>query len=225
MALSPDRRIPGYKRGQYRLYSVCSGEQNLCVVGDDDQSIYSFRGAEVERILRFENDFPKAQLIKLELNYRSHTEIVSLGNAVIQRARKRYPKRLVSERGAYAPVYWKKTGTDAEEAKFIAVQIGTMNENTRAKVPYSDVAVIVRAQATARTIEGEFHRSRIPCRRGARSNAETAGVTIMTLHQSKGLEFPVVFLPALEEDSLPHYTLLGTVKTQSRRRGGCFTWA
>jgi DNA helicase-2/ATP-dependent DNA helicase PcrA len=90
--------------GQYRLAQCLAGEgHTICAVGDDDQSIYGFRGADVVRILHFAEDFPGAQVIRLEVNYRSSSEIVRLGHAVMAQARTRYPKRFVPALGPSVP--------------------------------------------------------------------------------------------------------------------------
>jgi DNA helicase-2/ATP-dependent DNA helicase PcrA len=190
-------------RAQYQLMrSILGDNSNICVVGDDDQSIYGFRGATVERILSFKEDFPNATSIALEMNYRSHAEIISLANSIIARAKKRHPKRLVSHLGPGARIEWKRVGHEEAEAHYIAAQIRSLVAT--GEFSFSDIGVIARVSQATETIRNVLKACAVPCVVGKGTPGESA-VTVMTLHQAKGLEFPVVFIPALEEDTLPHY--------------------
>src|SRR5262249_6842320 len=109
---------------QYELMRILLGAQsNICVVGDDDQAIYAFRGANAGRILSFKDDFPKATTIALEINYRSNAEIIALANAVISSAQKRHPKRLISSLGPGGAVFWKRLEHERAEAAYIIEKI------------------------------------------------------------------------------------------------------
>jgi DNA helicase-2/ATP-dependent DNA helicase PcrA len=204
-------------RVQYQLTRCILGaHSNLCVVGDDDQSIYGFRGAEVERILSFQEDFPKATAIALQLNYRSHSEILTLANAIISRARRRYPKRLLSHVGPGGRISWRRLGYEEAEAAHIAEQIRGLVET--GEFSYRDIAIIARVHKDTRPIHRALQAQELPCAAG-KSVGQNA-VTVMTLHQSKGLEFPVVFVPALEDNSLPHFHALceGKEAVEEERR-------
>jgi DNA helicase II / ATP-dependent DNA helicase PcrA len=189
--------------GQYRLATLLAGERkNICAVGDDDQSIYRFRGADVERILRFEEDFPGARVIRLEVNYRSSAEIVRLGSAVIEQAEKRYEKRLAPALGSSGPVIWSRVAGEAEEARLIAGEVGALHAGSG--IGFRDMAVLVRVERHGSGVIKALRRERIPAQRG-QGSGEDGGVSVMTIHQSKGLEFLVVFLIAVEDETLPHY--------------------
>lgn len=199
-------------RGQYLFAHQLIGEdRNVCVVGDDDQSIYRFRGAEVGNILRFEHDFAGAKAVTLERNYRSTEPVINLANAVIERAKQRYPKRLVSDVGAGLPVRWRLLADDEAEGSFLVAEIKRL---ARTGTPYPDIAILQRVQGELRSIEAHLRKHAIPCGRSVR------GVTLMTLHAAKGLEFPVVFLPALEDGVLPHFHALqeGSEALEEERR-------
>jgi DNA helicase-2/ATP-dependent DNA helicase PcrA len=192
--------------GQYRLTKLLAGDRkNVCAVGDDDQSIYGFRGADVERVLSFEEDFEGARVIRLEVNYRSSEEIVRLGSAVIERAEKRYEKRLVPALGPSGPVDWTTTPSEDEEAGLIAEEVQALHAG--AGVRFGEMAVLVRVERDGSGVMHALRRENIPCQRG-QGRREDDGVSVLTIHQSKGLEFPVVFLPAMEDGTLPHYYAL-----------------
>ncbi|MET0761901.1 MAG: UvrD-helicase domain-containing protein, partial [Thermoleophilaceae bacterium] len=107
-------------RAQYRwLQLLCEEHRNLCVVGDDDQSIYRFRGADIKNILDFEDDYPDAQVVKLEQNYRSTQTILNASNAVIANNRARKDKFLWSELGEGEPVHVRELEDEHAEARFV----------------------------------------------------------------------------------------------------------
>jgi len=139
-------------RVQYRLVShFASGAGNLTVVGDDDQSIYSWRGAEPRNLLDFDRDFPNAEVIKLEQNYRSTQTILAAANAVIARNVDRHAKELWTQRESGEPVLWEETHDERAEATFVAQGIrGLFDEEGR---DYSDVAVLYRTHAQSRALE------------------------------------------------------------------------
>ncbi len=147
-------------RLQYRLISLLAGaHQNLCVVGDDDQSIYKFRGATIENILSFEDQFPGAVVIRLEQNYRSTKNILDAANGVIGHNLERKGKNLwtQNETGEKLQVY--RAGDEQGEARFICETIG---KNIRAGGRFSDHAVLYRMNAQSNIIEREMTRSAIP---------------------------------------------------------------
>ena len=189
---------------QHALVQLLIGEaQNICVVGDDDQSIYGFRGATSERILSFENEFPGATRITLDQSYRSHKEILDLANSVIEGASFRHQKSLHSLRGNGGSVV-QRQAVDAEaEAAAIADAIQQRKRCHDAR--WSDIAVLFRVQSDARILKDTLKARDIPHSSAVPSAGSDDGVSIMTLHRSKGLEFPTVFLPAVEEDTIPHF--------------------
>ncbi|MBN2176942.1 MAG: DNA helicase PcrA [Demequinaceae bacterium] len=133
---------------------------SLTVVGDADQSIYAFRGANIRNILEFEQDFPDAHIIRLEQNYRSTQTILSAANAVIANNTERRPKNLWTDAGAGERIVGYAADTEQDEARFIAEEITRlMGEDNRAP---SEVAVMYRANAQSRAIEERFIRAEIP---------------------------------------------------------------
>ena len=132
------------------------GSESLCAVGDEDQAIYRWRGAEVEHILRFDTDFPGAQLVALERNYRSTAGILEAASALVSHNRRRRPKTLRSDRGAGTRVRLWRFEEDRHEAEEVARSVG---EGGR---PASEVAVLYRTNAQSRAFEEEFLRRRIP---------------------------------------------------------------
>ncbi|MCL2478021.1 MAG: exodeoxyribonuclease V subunit gamma [Treponema sp.] len=151
---------------QYKLMKLLaqSGKEkaNICVVGDDDQSIYSWRGASYENLLRFENDFPGTKEIKLEQNYRSTTTILEAANGVISNNTNRKEKHLWSGGGSGKPIEIFYPDNESEEAEFIASQIKEMRftENLR----FSDFGVLVRTNSQIDCIEEAFLAENIPCK-------------------------------------------------------------
>ncbi|MGX8699681.1 MAG: ATP-dependent helicase, partial [bacterium] len=145
---------------QYRLVSLLSGgSQNLCVVGDDDQSIYRFRGATIENILSFEQQFPGARLIKLEQNYRSTGHILEAANAVIRHNRGRKGKELWTQAGAGERPLLVVKESDDEEAQYVASAI---LEAVERGASFKDFAVLYRMNAQSNRLEYAFKRQGIP---------------------------------------------------------------
>jgi DNA helicase-2/ATP-dependent DNA helicase PcrA len=146
-------------RAQYLLVKML-GEywRNVCVVGDDDQSIYGWRGADIRNILDFEKDFPDAFVVRLEQNYRSTTRVLDAANAVISHNEARKPKRLWTERqgGEKLTVYTAETERD--EAAFCARTVMQMLGDYR----YGDIAVLYRTNAQSRALEEALMKSAIP---------------------------------------------------------------
>jgi DNA helicase-2/ATP-dependent DNA helicase PcrA len=141
---------------QYVLVKLLAAEhRNICVVGDSDQSIYAFRGADMRNILEFEKDYPDARIILLEQNYRSTQTILDAANAVIRHNAGRKPKRLWTDRGAGDPLVLFEAEDEHEEAAFIAEEIARLQD---VGTSLSEVAVFYRTNAQSRVIEELFVR-------------------------------------------------------------------
>lgn len=134
--------------------------QNLCVVGDDDQSIYKFRGANIYNILNFEHHFPDATVIKLEQNYRSTQNILDAANAVIANNQGRKEKRLWTDNGAGGKITFEQLDTAAEEADFVARDIA--RRVRKGEYQYKDCAILYRTNAQSRLFEERFITANIP---------------------------------------------------------------
>jgi DNA helicase-2/ATP-dependent DNA helicase PcrA len=146
-------------RMQYRLVrALAARTRNLCVVGDDDQSIYSWRGANIGNIRGFRKDFPEAKVVKLEQNYRSTGNVVRAALAVIERAAQREPKELWTGNQAGDPVVVRAVRDEREEAAFVTNQIKTQ---IRAGVSPDDIAVFYRINAQSRVLEEAMRAERI----------------------------------------------------------------
>ncbi len=147
---------------QYVLTSTLAAKwKNICVVGDDDQSIYKFRGATIENILGFEREYPKARVIRLEQNYRSTGNILSAANSVISNNTKRTGKSLWTDNHPGDPIFLFKAENDESESDFIASKIrSSVKEGAR----YQDFTVLYRLNAQSSRIEEAFRRSGIPYR-------------------------------------------------------------
>jgi len=148
---------------QYMLLKLlASARKNLCVVGDDDQSIYSFRGADVSLILRFEKDFPEARIIKLEQNYRSTPLILEAAHHVVSKNADRADKRLWTANEGGRPPVLHEAENEQEEALYVAQQIS--QKISREKRKYRDFAVLYRTNAQSRSFEEVFFNFGIPYR-------------------------------------------------------------
>jgi len=145
---------------QYRLLRHLAGEKrNVCVVGDDDQAIYRWRGADVENILGFDRDFPGTKVVKLEQNYRSTRTILDAAHAIISRARRRREKRLWTEAGPGAPLALLVGEDEGLEGERIARAVAA--ERARG-TPGDEIAVLYRTNAQSRPIEAALRAARIP---------------------------------------------------------------
>ncbi|MCR4671495.1 MAG: UvrD-helicase domain-containing protein [Saccharofermentans sp.] len=148
---------------QYRAVMLLAARyKNICVVGDDDQSIYAFRGANVEMILNFEKDFPDAKVVKLEENYRSTGNILEAANGIISNNVGRTDKKLRTSAGKGDKVILMNADSGIDEARFVADTIKMMV--SRGKWKYSDVAVLYRVNAMSRNVDKALHNSGIPFR-------------------------------------------------------------
>jgi DNA helicase-2/ATP-dependent DNA helicase PcrA len=146
---------------QYRLLQLLTSEHgNLMVVGDEDQSIYGFRHADIRNILDFERDFPEAEVVKLEQNYRSTQTILSAANAVVEHNRERRPKRLWTELGGGEPVQLNELSDEHEEARWVAGEIERLAEEDG--LSRDDVAVFYRTNAMSRVLEDTLNRFDLP---------------------------------------------------------------
>lgn len=150
-------------KSQYELVKLLAAtHRNICVVGDDDQCIYAWRGADIKNILGFEKDYPEAKVIKLEQNYRSKGNILKAANDVIKNnaERKRKVLRTENEDGERIKIY--RAYSDMEEANYVASQIRKIAKDNDKK--YKDFAVLYRTNAQSRTFEDVFMKSNIPYR-------------------------------------------------------------
>lgn len=146
---------------QYQIVNLISAKhKNTVVVGDDDQSIYAWRGADVSLILKFNSDYPDAKIIKLERNYRSTKTILSVAHEVIRRNRSRADKQLWTENAEGAPITLHQAGTEQDEAMKVAESILADTRSGRRK--YGDFAVLYRTNAQSRVMEEAFLTLRIP---------------------------------------------------------------
>ena len=146
---------------QYQIIKMMAmAHQNLCVVGDDDQCIYQWRGADIRNILDFEKDFPSAKVIKLEQNYRSCGNILSAAHSVIKNNRGRKSKKLWTEAEAGAPIVYKRCDSDKEEAYYVAQEIELFSGSGDRS--YDDFAVLYRTNAQSRLFEDAMKRRHIP---------------------------------------------------------------
>ena len=142
-------------RPQYLLVRHLAAHHNLCVVGDPDQSIYKWRGADLRNILDFEHDFPEAAIVRLERNYRSTQVILDAASSVISRNRNRKEKRLYTDRLGGAKVLYYRAGDDLDEAEFVARTARmALHED-----PENAVAILYRTNAQSRTLEDALRRA------------------------------------------------------------------
>ena len=150
-------------KAQYELLKLLSGyHANIFVVGDEDQSIYRWRGADYRNVLRFEQDFPRCQKILLEQNYRSTQNVLDAARAVIDQNNHRTPKRLFTERSGGARLMLHEAADDLSEALYVVENIQQMASSQQAKL--SDYAVMYRTNAQSRLLEESFLRAGLPYR-------------------------------------------------------------
>lgn len=148
-------------RAQYRLlHLMASLHRNICVVGDDDQSIYKFRGADVGNILNFERDFPDAQIIKLEQNYRSTQNILDVSGSVIAKNRNRKHKSLWTDKGCGEKIIYCRHNTEDDEAKYVVRTIKDLY--LKNNYDYGSFAILYRVNLQARAIEDALREESIP---------------------------------------------------------------
>ncbi|MBX3016667.1 MAG: UvrD-helicase domain-containing protein [Bdellovibrionaceae bacterium] len=146
---------------QYRIIKLLSEQhRNLCVVGDEDQSIYSWRGADISNILDFEKDFPEAKVVKLEQNYRSTNTIVSAASSVIRNNTERKDKTLFTENDPGEKIVLREERTDYDEARWVVREIQRLIAN--GETSYEEVAVFYRTNAQSRVLEEHLRMNSIP---------------------------------------------------------------
>jgi len=141
---------------------LAARHENICVVGDDAQSIYSFRGANIQNILNFRNDYPDVKTFKLEQNYRSTKVIVSAANSIIARNKDQIFKEVWTDNDEGSLIQVLKAGSDVEEGTLVANSVFQTKMNLQ--LPNSDFAVLYRTNAQSRTIEEAFRKLNIPYR-------------------------------------------------------------
>jgi len=146
---------------QYRFLQLLSAEhRNLTVVGDEDQSVYGFRHADIRNILDFEKDFPDAKVVKLEQNYRSTQTILTAANAVVENNRDRRPKKLWTESGQGDEIEVVRLGDEHEEARWVAGEVERLVEDEGVKT--EEIAIFYRTNAMSRVIEDTLVRFGTP---------------------------------------------------------------
>lgn len=134
---------------QYLLTKLlAAGHRNICVVGDADQSIYGWRGADIQNILDFEKDYPDAKLVKLEQNYRSTQVILDAANAVIDNNSGRKPKNLWTANGNGSEIVYYQANDERDEARYVIENMQKLQLNEGAKL--GDMAVLYRTNAQSR---------------------------------------------------------------------------
>ncbi len=146
---------------QYQITKLLAeGHRNICVVGDADQSIYGWRGADMRNILNFERDYPEATVILLEQNYRSTKNILAAANAVIENNLERKKKALWTDNAAGTPIVVYEGSTEKNEAAYIVHEVERLH--TMFHVKYGDIAVLYRTNAQSRNIEEAFYAAGVP---------------------------------------------------------------
>lgn len=148
---------------QYKIVKLlAAANENICVVGDDAQSIYSFRGATIENILKFKDDYPDAKMVKLEQNYRSTKSILHVANTIINNNQNQIPKDLWTSNEEGDKIKLVRTLTDNDEGRFIADAI--QEQKLRNHYRNKDFAILYRTNAQSRSFEESLRRSNIPYR-------------------------------------------------------------
>jgi DNA helicase II / ATP-dependent DNA helicase PcrA len=148
---------------QYQLvWRFAEATRNLTVVGDDDQSIYAWRGAEPRNLLDFDRDFPDARVVKLEQNYRSTQTILDAANGIIRKNRDRHAKALWTDRGGGEPIEIYQAGDERGEAYFVAQSIRRLIDD--GPVSPSDIAILYRTNAQSRVLEEHLRAARVPAK-------------------------------------------------------------
>lgn len=144
------------------VMQLCQEKQRVCAVGDDSQSIYSFRGANIDNILNYQRQFQGTRLFKLEQNYRSTQTIVEAANSLIKHNRNQIPKDVFSENAKGEKIQYKPAYSDKEEASIVAKDVKRIRREDGCQ--YSDFAILYRTNAQSRSFEEEFRKQGIPYR-------------------------------------------------------------
>ena len=154
---------------QYKFIKmIAEAHNNICVVGDDDQCIYQWRGADIRNILDFEKDFKNTKVIKLERNYRSNANIINAAHSVIEKNRQRKNKKLWTDKEDGDKIKYYRADDEKEEARFIAQEIDILHSAYKhehdQKLEYSDFAILYRTNAQSRVFEEALSRRDVPYR-------------------------------------------------------------
>ena len=182
---------------QRELLKLLTGENgNLMVVGDDYQSIYGFRGADYENILKFGEDFPKAKLIKLERNYRSSEEIITYTNRIAKKLKYKYNKNIYGLSRSVEKVHKNSFRNIEKENEYICKKILDYSKN----MVFEEMAILYRNKYNIKTLEKSLKDYNIPYHK---KEEKKQGVALYTIHASKGLEWEVVFIPVLLDGVFP----------------------
>lgn len=156
--------VDEYQDTNYSQYLIvkklAAGHKNICVVGDDAQSIYSFRGARIENILNFKSDYPEHKVFKLEQNYRSTQTIVNAANSIIAKNKRQIPKKVFSENATGKPIKLISALTDNEEGFLVAQEIAQLQLRDHYK--YEDFAILYRTNMQSRIFEESLRKRNIP---------------------------------------------------------------
>lgn len=192
-------------KAQHRLVQLLSQDSgNVCAVGDEDQSIYGFRGADFTNILEFEKTWPSAKIITLERNYRSSQKILDAANAAIAKNKMRRPKNLFTQKTKGQKLSAFEAENGKEEADFTAKIIKKILKKDSSS---GTIAVLCRANFQFSLFEKAFEKHSLPYQTAADQNDlmnNGKPVRLMTIHAAKGLEFKYVFIPGLEKGLFPH---------------------
>jgi superfamily I DNA/RNA helicase len=183
------------------LRMILSETARVFAVGDDDQAIYGFRGADIGPTIEFTRFFDGARIVKLQTNYRSVPAILKFANRIFSHKTSSYRKILVS--GKYKDFKgkwpsWHRFEDQSKMVHWIAVQAHTLCQ--KCKIPLSSMAILFRVNQSLASVN-TLIKTEIP---------DISSITLMTIHKSKGLEFPVVFLCDLEESVFPSYRIPDT---------------
>ena len=180
------------------LKLLVGSDGNLMVVGDDYQSIYGFRGADFTNILKFGEDFPQAKLIKLETNYRSTDEIIDYTNKIAHKFKLKYQKLAYGTGKKDGKIYKNQFRNEEKQWEYICKKINKFYEDG---IPYEEMAVLFRNRYAVKKLEKYLNDFEIPFHR--KEENKQSGVSIYSVHGSKGLEWEVVFIPTLLEGVFP----------------------
>lgn len=179
---------------------------NVCAVGDEDQSIYGFRGADFSNILNFEKTWPEAKIMLLERNYRSTQKILNAANAVISKNQLRRVKNLFTKEEVGVKLAAFEANDERAEAEFVAAKIKELlQKNTLA----SPIAILCRANFQFPAFEQALTRHSLPYEVSSNQDSLLSAkqpARLMTVHAAKGLEFKYVFIPGLEKGLFPYQT-------------------
>lgn len=192
-------------RAQHRLVQLLGGTGgNVCAVGDEDQSIYGFRGADFTNILEFEKTWPSAKIITLERNYRSSQKILDAANAAIAKNKARRPKNLFTRKAKGGKLSAFAAENEKEEAERVAEIIKKILKKGSSSGP---IAILCRANFQFHPFEKALKERGLPYLAAADQDdlmANGRPIRLMTVHAAKGLEFEYVFIPGLEKGLFPH---------------------